>query len=283
MNIQDVRKVVGSIKSSLFKNSNAYSIGMLKSHFRGSGLQFKEHQIYTHGDDVRFIDWKLLAKTNTPYIKTFEEERNVEIVVVVDASPTMFSGYNNISKLQASIEICCLLYLLAAETNDFIHAIIVGDEIADLPKMSGEEGIIRLVAKLESLGILTSEGKLNLAYASEERKELKNREKLVMRHLHHKREVVLLSDFNEFIELKNLKRILYRSNVHCFQVLSPLDEAEQVPYTLLSRTPFQKGDRGKLVKLNLTGSKDLDSLWGKRVKKLRVHERYLEEFVKEML
>ena len=48
---------------------------------------FKEHQIYSHGDDVRFIDWKLLAKSQTPYIKTFEEERNVEISIILDATP----------------------------------------------------------------------------------------------------------------------------------------------------------------------------------------------------
>src|SRR5210317_920729 len=108
MNFEEVRKVVGSIKSNIFKNSNAYSIGMLKSHFRGTGLQFKEHQVYTHGDDIRHIDWKLLAKKREPYIKTYEEERNVEIVVVIDTSATMLTGYNGVSKLQAAIEICCL-------------------------------------------------------------------------------------------------------------------------------------------------------------------------------
>ena len=86
MNIIEVRKIVGQIKTQLFKQSNSFSIGMLKSHFRGSGLQFKEHRQYTHGDDVRFIDWKILAKTGEPFIKTFEEERNVQIAVVIDAA-----------------------------------------------------------------------------------------------------------------------------------------------------------------------------------------------------
>jgi uncharacterized protein (DUF58 family) len=77
VNIAEVRRVVGRIQASLFKNSNSTSVGVLKSQFRGTGLQFREHQVYEPGDDVRFIDWKILAKMNTPYIKTFEEERNV--------------------------------------------------------------------------------------------------------------------------------------------------------------------------------------------------------------
>ena len=123
MNIKEVHKAVSKIKASLFKNSNSYSIGMLKSHFRGSGLQFKEHQLYDHGDDIRFIDWKLLAKTGIPYIKTFEEERNVDIVVIIDASMSMFTGFENISKLQASIEICCLLFFYLQEKPRIISTL----------------------------------------------------------------------------------------------------------------------------------------------------------------
>ena len=86
MDITKVRKTVGKFKASLFKKANSHTIGMLKTNYRGTGLQFKEHQVYNFGDDVRFIDWKILAKTNQPYVRTFNEERNVEIVVVIDAN-----------------------------------------------------------------------------------------------------------------------------------------------------------------------------------------------------
>ena len=97
MDIKAIERAVAKIQTALFKNSNSFSVGTLKSQFRGSGLQFKEHQVYTHGDDVRFIDWKMMAKTSRPYIKTFEEERNVEIVVVVDLSLSMFVGLRGVS------------------------------------------------------------------------------------------------------------------------------------------------------------------------------------------
>jgi uncharacterized protein (DUF58 family) len=162
--LNEVRKTVGRIKASLFKNSNSFSIGMLKSHFKGSGLQFKEHQVYTFGDDIRFIDWNMLAKTNEAFVKTFEEERNIEITVVLDASRSMLTGVDGVSKLQASIEITCLLFLLAKETNDFVHVLVIGDELIDIPKSQGDKGISYLISNLEKYGILDETGIVNAQY-----------------------------------------------------------------------------------------------------------------------
>lgn len=283
MNILEVRKAVGNITGQLFKNSNTFSIGMLKSHFRGTGLKFKEHQVYTHGDDVRFIDWKLLAKTGTPYIKTFEEDRNVEIVAVIDAGPSMLSGYDGVSKLQASIEICCLLYLLAKETGDYIHALILADEVINIPKMAGEKGIVRLVSTLEEKKILNIDGRVNIARIENKILSERDRESSIMKHLTKMREVVLLSDFHEFIELKNLKRIIHRKNVHCFQLLSPLDETTSLPFSFFSAGSNGGEKKGKLGSINFKGIKEIELALGKKVKKLNVKERYLETFVKEML
>ena len=279
MNIKEVHKAVSKIKASLFKNSNSYSIGMLKSSFRGSGLQFKEHQLYDHGDDIRFIDWKLLAKTGVPYIKTFEEERNVEIVVIIDASMSMFTGFKNISKLQASIEICCLLYLLAGETKDYIHSLVVSDEIITIPRSRGEIGMIKLIFQLEKKGLLTKKGTLNISY--EHQKIIAEKEKisLLKKYLAKKKEIIILSDFNEFIDISELKKISLQRNVHCFQILSPLDEASEIPYAI-----FSKGSsnikKGVLKKNNL---KQTNQMKDNIIKKLRVRDRYLEDFIKEML
>lgn len=280
MNITEVRKVVGKIKANLFKNANSHSVGMLKTNFKGTGLQFKEHQVYTFGDDVRFIDWKILAKTNNPYVKTFNEERNVEIVVVVDASATMLTGFKGVSKLQAAIEICCLLYLLAKESNDFVHALIVTDEIIHVPKKSGEAGITNLISILEDKKILNENGKINL-----EREVIAEIDKMqkylsIMKHLNSKREIVLLSDFNDFIDSNILRKILYRSNVHCFQLLSPLDEAKSLPYSLFASS--QKSVKGTLGKYDLSGKKELTNEFGKKFRRIRIQEKYLEGFVKEM-
>lgn len=279
MKINEVRKIVGKLKANLFKRANSFSIGMLRTQFKGTGLQFKEHQIYSFGDDVRFIDWKILAKTNHPYIKTFEEERNIEIVVVLDAGATMYQGAKGVSKLQAAIEICCLLYLLAESTNDYIHTLIVTDKVTNVPKAKGELGLSRLISSLEDLNILNSQGKVNLDFNAKD--TVRNEEKYlaIMKHLNKKREVVVLSDFHDFLDPEPLKKLLYRANVHIFQLLSPLDEAKKIPYYIFSTAKFGIG--GSFGKYNLGGkAQKLDIL--KRVKKIKVHESYLETFVKEM-
>lgn len=282
MNFVEIRKAVGRIKGQLFKNSNSFSIGMLKSHFRGTGLKFKEHQVYTHGDDVRFIDWKLFAKTGQPYIKTFEEERNVEIVAVIDAGPSMLNGEDGISKLQASIEICCLLYILAKETGDYIHTLILTDEVINIPKLAGDEGIVRLIATLEDKNILDTNGKVNILATNQGKGSLKHRYISIMKHLTKMREVVLLSDFNDFLDLGNLKRILHRRNVHTFRIISSLDETKELPFSFLH---FSKDNKRKSIfsKSQFSGQKDMEEILGKRVKKINVKDRYLEDFVKEML
>lgn len=280
MNINEVRKVVGRLRANLFKKANSHSIGILKTNIKGTGLQFKEHQVYNFGDDIRFIDWKILAKTSHPYVKTFNEERNVEIVVVIDASTTMMTGYNGVSKLQAAIEICCLLYLLAKETGDFVHALIVTDEIINVPKLSGDQGITHLISILEDQKILTHKGKVNYERRFEDNVDKKKKYLSIMKHLSRKREIILLSDFNDFVDVDIMKKLLARSNVHCFQLLSPLDEAKTLPYSLHASSGPK--DSAGLGKYDFTGKKDLIHEYGKKFKRLRVQEKYLENFVKEM-
>jgi len=87
----------------------------------------------------------------------------------------------------------------------------------------------------------------------------------IMKHLNRKREIVMLSDFNDFIETSVLKKILFRSNVHCFQLLSPLDEAKSLPYSLhASGKPARFGSLGKY---DLSGKKELFNDFGKKFKR----------------
>ncbi|WP_372651938.1 DUF58 domain-containing protein [Halobacteriovorax sp.] len=279
MNLKNVREIVGGIKGSLFKNSNGYSIGMLKSHFKGSGLQFKEHMVYSHGDDVRFIDWNLTAKTQSTFVKTFEEERNVEIVVVLDLSASMFLGYKGVSKLQASLEICCLLFLLASETKDHVQVIILGESVVSLPKATGEKGIAMLVAKLEELNVLKKNGKINSEYPYELSDEQVDKER-ALKYLRRNKEVVILSDFINFLSAEELKKIAYKKHVHCFRIIGPLDEAVKHSYSVYTKDYTGTGVLGQVHR---TKVEEFEDVLGKRVKKINVKDRYLEEFIKEMM
>ncbi|MBT4793255.1 MAG: DUF58 domain-containing protein [Halobacteriovoraceae bacterium] len=276
MNLKEIEKVVASLQSHLFRNSNAFSVGMLKSHFKGAGLQFKEHQVYNPGDDVRFIDWKLSAKTNTTFVKTFEEERNVEIYILLDISATMMMGYKGISKLQAAIEIICLVYLLAEKSKDKVSVLICANETKILPLVSGQEGIILLVSQLQKLDVLTDKGLVNFAFetneAIDEKKQMSHLKSLVAKG----KQVIVLTDLQRFGSLETLNKLLYRKNMHCFVLESPLDNARKLPYTLLATRAGKK----KMIRAN--SQKNEQGLKG-RFKKLRVKERYLENFIREML
>ena len=283
MKLNEVRKTVGRIKASLFKNSNSFSIGMLKSHFKGSGLQFKEHQVYTFGDDIRFIDWNMLAKTNEAFVKTFEEERNIEITVVLDASRSMLSGCDGVSKLQASIEITCLLFLLAKETNDFVHVLVMGDEIIDIPKSQGDKGITYLISNLEKFGILDETGIVNIERPFlETTVEVDKKMRSIMKHIGKRREVVILSDFQDFIDSKSLKRLIFRKNLHCFLIESPLDRKLSSPISLFSYYSAGTESAG-FQKIRTSKERNVESDLGKKVKKLDISDRYLENFIREMV
>lgn len=275
MNLKEIEKVVASIQGHLFRNSNSFSIGMLKSHFRGAGLQFKEHQVYNPGDDVRFIDWKLSAKTNTTYVKTFEEERNVEIYTVLDLSESMLYGHGGVSKLQAAIEIICLLLLISEKSKDKIAPVIISDEIKILPLSSGHQGIVIFIDQLERLGVIDSSGRVNPFYGLEENDRSQKKMGLFKSLIARGKEVVYLGDFSQITDIDTFEKLIKRHNMHCFRVLSPLDLATKVPFSILGKV---KGHHKRLSVFSNTEEK----IKGKH-KVIKVDERYLESFIREML
>lgn len=283
MDLKKIEKVVQKIQMSLFKNSQGQSVGNLKSHFKGQGLQFKEHQIYCYGDDVRFIDWKLFAKSRTPYIKTFDEERNVDISVVLDASLSMKLGYKEISKLQVATEIACLLFLLSSQSHDTIQVNILSHKVSILPKLSGKEGIVAFINELTKLGILSDTGKIRNDYFPDvvlsDRDILANLNKLIRM----KKEVVILSDFQDFLDFHDIEKLLKNRNVHCYKISSPLDENKIVPYSFFGFDTKKGSKSSKFYSLFSKSQEESNITKSKRFKSVQVDKRYLEDFVKELI
>lgn len=280
MNLKEIERVVGMIQSHIFKNSNAYSTGMLKSHFRGSGLQFREHQVYVPGDDVRFIDWKLSARSTNTYIKTFEEERNVEIVVFLDLSQTLFYGFKDVSKLQALIEIIGLLYLLAGETHDLIRVIIWTNAAINLPPKKGKEGLTLFISMLERLGVIGQDARVNLKHPgfsgtlSESAKISQIKSFLARR-----KEVIYLGDLSLVQEKSLWDKLLDKKNMHCFRIYSPIDKNHDLPFLFKTRNPVT----GKSMVTDLKAQERGPMFARERFKEIGVHERYLEKFVRELV
>lgn len=280
MNLKEIERVVGMIQSHIFKNSNAYATGMLKSHFRGSGLQFREHQVYVPGDDVRFIDWKLTARSDHTYVKTFEEERNVEIVVFLDLSQTLLYGYNEVSKLQALIEITALLYLLAGETHDAIRVIIWANKTISLPPKNGKEGLTIFISMLERLEVIDENGKVIIGKKMVENNHIElNKIAQIKSFLARRKEVIYLGDLSLMKDKKVWDKLLDKKHMHCFRIYSPIDKNCETPFLFKTKSALT----GKSMVTDLKGSKEQALFVKERFKEIGVHERYLEKFVRELV
>ncbi len=279
MNLKEVHKAIGKIRGQLFKRSNGHNVGVLKSQFRGTGLQFKEHRVYTHGDDVRFIDWKMVAKTSNPYIKTFEEERNVEIAVVLDATSSMYYGHNGVSKFQSILEITCLLYLLAKETSDFVHVIIVGRQVINVPKNSGEKGIAQLFLILSREGILDDNGKIDLNYQYH-KFEGADFDASLMKHISRNREIIILSGWGNLFNEMSFERVLHQKSTHSFRMIAPLDIGKVERVTVKGLDTIKNASKVRTLQ---TTANESNVLKMKRVRDLHLDGDYLDEFIKEMV
>lgn len=275
MNIKEVEKAIGRIQTNIFRNSNAYSIGMLKSHFKGSGIHFKEHQVYHHGDDTRFIDWNLSARSTNVYVKTFEEERNVEISIYINITNSMFTGSNGVSKLQVALEIASLVYLLSKSTGDKVKTSIYGKEKIEVPLKSGEEGMVAFIASLSGKEIINTDGQVQLTYQYKVNGN-KNEDlvKSMRLDLSRKKEVIYLGDLADLEVSDQVNKMIKQKNFHGVDIKSPVDRGA---------LNFSLPTKGKKGLQRLGVSDDTEKTKYTKVIRLNTDERYLEGFIKRMI
>ncbi|MBI2521568.1 MAG: DUF58 domain-containing protein [Bdellovibrio sp.] len=281
MNLEQVHKVVASIKANLFKRSNSYSIGKLKSNVRGTGLQFKDYQVYCQGDDIRFIDWKLLARTGHAYVKLYEEERNVEVVIVIDFVPSMLIGSKGILKIQAILEICFLLCLLFKETGDKARLILLCKNPVNLYPLRGEEGISKIILELEKRGILTQDGKINLDYEFSSMLLQQDKINYFYKYLKKNKEIILFSEFDDEDNFHKLHEFLKNKRSHLFKLWSKIDEGEKIPFSIFGRT--LRGTKFRDGYFSIGQAEVEKNLKLKKITKIDIDEKYLEVFIKKFL
>ena len=140
--------------------------GEYHSAFKGRGMSFSEVRGYQYGDDVRNIDWNVTARTGDPYIKVFEEERELTVMLLVDISPSSFFGTNEQMKNEIITEISAVLAFSAINNNDKVGIIFFSDKVEKfIPPKKGKQHILRIIRELIDF---EPEGKgTNLAIALE--------------------------------------------------------------------------------------------------------------------
>lgn len=123
--------------------------GEYQSSFKGRGMSFSEVREYQFGDDIRAIDWNVTARFNTPYIKVFEEERELTVVLLVDISASESFGTSHQQKADMIAEICAVLSFSAIKNNDKVGVLFFSDKIEKfIPPKKGKRHILRIIREL---------------------------------------------------------------------------------------------------------------------------------------
>ncbi len=123
--------------------------GEYHSVFKGRGMSFSEVREYVPGDDIRLIDWNVTARTGDPFIKIFEEERELSVILMVDMSASGQFGSTSQLKTELSAELAAVLGFSAIKNNDKVGVIFFTDEVEKyIPPKKGRSHILRVVREI---------------------------------------------------------------------------------------------------------------------------------------
>lgn len=149
METAELLKKVRKIEIKTKGLSNQIFSGEYHSAFKGRGMAFSEVREYTPGDDVRTIDWNVTARLRTPYVKVFEEERELSVMILVDVSASGQFGTRNQFKQDLITELCAVIAFSASQNNDKIGVIFFSDKIEKIiPPKKGKSHILRIIREL---------------------------------------------------------------------------------------------------------------------------------------
>lgn len=123
--------------------------GEYHSAFKGRGMAFSENREYQHGDEIRTIDWNVTARMGHPYVKVFEEERELTVFLLVDVSGSNSTGTRSKSKMELITELSAVLAFSAMGNNDKVGAILFSDRIERfIPPKKGRSHILRIIREI---------------------------------------------------------------------------------------------------------------------------------------
>ncbi len=128
---------------------NTLFSGEYHSVFKGQGMAFSEVREYQAGDDVRQLDWNVTARMGHPFVKVFDEERELTVMLMVDASASGDFGSVDQMKGEIGVELCALLAFSAIQNNDRVGLIVFTDEVeAFIPPKKGRKHVLRVIREL---------------------------------------------------------------------------------------------------------------------------------------
>lgn len=143
--IKKVRKIEIKTKGL----SNNIFAGQYHTAFKGRGMAFSEVREYQYGDDARDMEWNVTARMNKPYVKVYEEERELTVMLLVDVSNSLHFGTSNCMKRDMLTEIAATLAFAAIQNNDKVGIVFFSDRIEKfIPPQKGKRHILYLIREL---------------------------------------------------------------------------------------------------------------------------------------
>lgn len=151
-NASDLLKKVRKIEIKTRALSHQIFAGEYHSAFKGRGMAFSEVREYQYGDDVRNMDWNVTARLRAPYVKVFEEEREMTVVLLIDISRSGFFGTAGGTKRDMLAEIAAVLSFSAIINNDKVGALFFSDRVEKfIPPRKGRSHLLRIIREIIEL------------------------------------------------------------------------------------------------------------------------------------
>jgi len=208
--IQKVRLI--EIKTRRIVN-NIFS-GEYHSAFKGMGMEFAEVREYYPGDDIRAIDWNVTARAGKPYIKKYDEERELTMILLIDVSASGFYGTGEVLKSDIMIELASVLSFSAIKNNDKVGLLLFSDRIEKyIPPQKGKSHVLRVIREI--IFHKAIDRGTNIKFALDHIQKVLKRKSIVF----------LLSDFWDDSFYDSMKRINKKHDLINIQILDQSEVA----------------------------------------------------------
>lgn len=164
METSELLKKVRKIEIRSKGLTNQVFTGTYHSAFKGRGMSFSEVRNYTYGDDVRAIDWNVTARFDEPFVKVFEEERELTVMLLIDISKSSYFGTKSQFKQEFMAEIAAVLAFSAIQNNDKVGVLFFSDKVEKyIPPKKGKKHVLLIIRELLNIEPSSSGTRIDIA------------------------------------------------------------------------------------------------------------------------
>ena len=240
MDTKEILKKVRKIEIKTRRLSDHIFSGEYHSSFKGRGMTFSEVKQYQFGDDIRSIDWNVTARYNEPYVKVFEEERELTMMLMVDISGSGNFGTKEQFKRETLTEIAATMAFSAIQNNDKVGLLLFSDEIElYIPPKKGKSHVLRIIREMIEFEPKSQKTSINVAL------------KYLSNVLKKKAIVFILSDFMDEGYEQTLKIVANKHDVTGIRIYDQFDEV----LPKIGLVPMVDAESGQTMLVNTSSKK----------------------------